>query len=1324
MFRVVPCAPRPDSSGGWRAAKWSPAAFALALFLGACGSPAAPPQIASTPAAATAQLPDGSQQLSTASVSDASSGGNPRFYWVTNRGLATFPGVLDTALSPSVKICKVVNNVVTTTCPVPLIAAGQLTLTPDAPAAVPPTFGFWRGRWDSKNPALNVNDDYRVSVMVGAQLLGYQDVDLVSNSNETKTPRAGFIAIVNGSSLDFKFRIEVGATSPNVALTPSSLSFPTVFVGTTSSAKTVTIKNVGVGTLALSGVSISGANPGDFAASLSGCASLAPQASCTLTSTFRPSALGPRGATLTLNSPGGALPQMLALTGGTTAQVINRPPTLPHSIIAFPVRDYVFGAGYAPTDRVTVSILRPDPADATNQSKYRILSMVHGAVPTDDPGTPEFDGQINVNHPGGECWEIIVPDIRAGDIVRMETAPGVGDETYVQNVLVTIPGTTSVPATLAPGGASNADGSVVIHGRAMDLSTGQRLPLTQFEARLIAKGNAFNFNGKRAIRAGGAGKDGTLVYDTADLNNGAWTATFTGLIASDLVLAEASESRALWLGRVPGTLSELTIYEFGQFPGFGGGCTGPVTGFAGPLAAPAPASLIFNEQGLFDPADPAANPASPAQVITVSNGGGAVLAISDVTLTGPAAADFLIEANACLGANVAPGGRCTVNVRFRPSSGGPRDALLNFVDSADNTPQSVALTGNLNSVAPGPVHEPPVDPHALFVFPSRDFISALGYGPNDRVKIEVLRGGATIGVANNVVPKDDLSTPGFDGLVDVNHPGAACWEGTTPDIRPGDVVRYTTNFGVVDQTTTQNLYVTQPATQGRNPGGSPASSIVMTGVALGQDGLQIPLAQFEARIIAKGSTFAGNGRRSLRASVAAVRDGNLSYVSATPTDGRWIAVFPNLSQADIDLASSVESRGVWLGRVPAALTESTIYEYGLSGGPVGCAAPLNVPSLTPTPSALGFGSVPQGSTTAPKSVTLTVTGPSNIASVSVAGIDPGEFTVNPGTCLGNVLGSCSLSVTFTPGGLGTRSASVQIVDNADGSPHSVLVSGLGVAAPPPNRPPLAGDDYATEHAGRPVTLNVLSNDSDPDGDTLSVMAVDSGTTGVASCTAGGSCTYTPNSGFLGTAFFAYTVSDGRGGTDTATVTITYTNGKPVGQPDDDRTDSAHAVGHNVLSNDSDPDTDSLSLSSFGQGSSGSVSCTPSGDCSYTPNAGFSGSDAYSYTLSDGFESATARVNVVIDPVAAANPDGPVSVSLASFDPATGFFISAATLLANDAGRNLVITGASNSSGGSTSCNASGCTFSSGNTGAASFTYFAVDAYGNTASATVDLMFTP
>ena len=92
-------------------------------------------------------------------------------------------------------------------------------------------------------------------------------------------------------------------------------------------------------------------------------------------------------------------------------------------------------------------------------------------------------------------------------------------------------------------------------------------------------------------------------------------------------------------------------------------------------------------------------------------------------------------------------------------------------------------------------------------------------------------------------------------------------------------------------------------------------------------------------------------------------------------------------------------------------------------------------------------------------------------------------------------------------------------------------------SPPANRAPVAEDDSAVTAAGKAVTIKVLDNDRDADGDTLTVSRVGTADHGTVKLNANGTVSYTPAAGFAGSDSFAYTVSDGNGGSDTATVTV-------------------------------------------------------------------------------------------------------------------------------------------------------------------------------------------
>src|SRR6185503_9223115 len=123
------------------------------------------------------------------------------------------------------------------------------------------------------------------------------------------------------------------------------------------------------------------------------------------------------------------------------------------------------------------------------------------------------------------------------------------------------------------------------------------------------------------------------------------------------------------------------------------------------------------------------------------------------------------------------------------------------------------------------------------------------------------------------------------------------------------------------------------------------------------------------------------------------------------------------------------------------------------------------------------------------------------------------------------------------------------------------------------------------------SLDVLANDSDPDGDTLTITSVGAAQHGTASIS-GSRVVYTPASGYSGSDSFTYAISDGKGGSASATVSIIVQgppNRPPVAQNDAftvNQNSSANSL--NVLANDSDPDGDALTITAAGNPAHGSA----------------------------------------------------------------------------------------------------------------------------------------
>ncbi|EKE75966.1 Ig-like domain-containing protein [Gallaecimonas xiamenensis] len=226
-----------------------------------------------------------------------------------------------------------------------------------------------------------------------------------------------------------------------------------------------------------------------------------------------------------------------------------------------------------------------------------------------------------------------------------------------------------------------------------------------------------------------------------------------------------------------------------------------------------------------------------------------------------------------------------------------------------------------------------------------------------------------------------------------------------------------------------------------------------------------------------------------------------------------------------------------------------------------------------------------------------------------------------------VNGSASISgssIVFTPasGFSGTETFNYSVSDGKGGSASA----SVSVAVSAANRAPVAQADSAATNAGQSVTIPVLANDSDPDGDTLTITGT-SGVNGSASIV-GSSIVFTPASGFSGTETFTYSISDGKGGNASATVSVNVAavNRAPVAV-NDSATTSGGSVVIAVLANDSDPDGDSLKVTAIGQGNKGSVRLNADGTLTYTPGNRFKGSDSFSYQISDGKLSSTATVSI-------------------------------------------------------------------------------------------------
>jgi hypothetical protein len=208
------------------------------------------------------------------------------------------------------------------------------------------------------------------------------------------------------------------------------------------------------------------------------------------------------------------------------------------------------------------------------------------------------------------------------------------------------------------------------------------------------------------------------------------------------------------------------------------------------------------------------------------------------------------------------------------------------------------------------------------------------------------------------------------------------------------------------------------------------------------------------------------------------------------------------------------------------------------------------------------------------------------------------------------------------------------ISTPDGSTSAATVT---VTVTPVTDLPVAVADRLTTAEDTLAIINVLENDSDADGDSLTVTQVTAPGHGTAVINADYTITYTPEANFYGDDSFTYTLTaNGDSTTAEVRVTVTPVDDPPVAVDDTLTTAEDTPATVDVLDNDSDVDSD-LAVSAISTPPAhGTAVVTADDMITYTPAANYSGGDSFVYTIATGV---TATVTVEVTPV----DDPPVAV---------------------------------------------------------------------------------
>jgi len=224
-----------------------------------------------------------------------------------------------------------------------------------------------------------------------------------------------------------------------------------------------------------------------------------------------------------------------------------------------------------------------------------------------------------------------------------------------------------------------------------------------------------------------------------------------------------------------------------------------------------------------------------------------------------------------------------------------------------------------------------------------------------------------------------------------------------------------------------------------------------------------------------------------------------------------------------------------------------------------------------------------------------------------------------------------------------------------------------------------------------ISTNVISNDTEQDGDTLSLTAVSTDGTGTVAVNSDGlSVDYTPAANFNGTETITYTVSDGAlSANGTFTITVTAVNDAPVAVANTLTVDEDSSISNtDVIANDTDVEDDTLTLTAVSTDGTGTVAVNSDGlSVDYTPAANFNGTETITYTVSDGTDTSEGTFTITVTAV----NDAPVAIedSLEVIEDST---LTSTDVIANDTdidGDTLSLTAVSTDGTGTVAVNSDG-----------------------------------
>ena len=803
------------------------------------------------------------------------------------------------------------------------------------------------------------------------------------------------LTVSNGGAPAVATKISLSGVGigPSIVISPPSFDFGTVGQGTLSSPAQFTVSNLGSAAASLTSATLT---PGDFHIVSGSCLpTLAPGTSCVVTVDVQPT-----GALGTQESA------VLALTYGTAP---------PSPSVTTVTADLTVTVGPPPAPAMSVSPLDlsfPATAVGSQSAPEKLVVTNSGSAPLSFSSTSynSLSGPFSVSadgcagqtlQPGNSCtvWVIFAPT-------------GVG----VQNGSVRLEDTALQTTTISLSGAGTGPAAGVSPS-SIDFGTvGAGLTSPPRTLTVADTGSAPLTIGTVALGGNNPGQF-TILSDACSGN------TIQPGDSCKVRLEFAPSSSA-----TPGSTFGATLTIPDNAPGSSPQVT--LTGTVGtPAVSFSPASVGFGTVGV--------GVSSAPETVTVTNSGSSALSVSSLALGGTNPLQFAITGGTCGSGSVsltlAPGASCTVQITFDPTVAGPMAAELVVTDDASSSPQSVELTGTASapSVAVSP--------------PSIDF-GQVGIGSTSPDSYVTVTNNGSAAVTFTSLSLSSLATTnGFS----LDSSGTTC--STSTPLASGASCTIALYVDPTSAATLSGLLVIDDSASS-----SPQSvDLSVTGVG---PAVSLSSSSYDFGAVADGSTspthtftVTNTGLAPLQITSVAATTGDTAQFGA-PT-GSCVSAGSVTVQPGASCTINVDFAPTRPGALAEELTiidnaASSPQSIELSGYGLAPAVALSPPTVN-------FGSVPEGTVSSTRMVTLTNTGgaPLAVTNVATSGGDAAEFQIVSDSCSGNVIepaGSCTVVVDFQPGFGDTPGTaygtSLVFSDNAPGGPQSVAL--VGTAAQP------------------------------------------------------------------------------------------------------------------------------------------------------------------------------------------------------------------------------------------------------------------------------------